>query len=152
MATRANVEAITVQRIGGMMQVAGMDITTVDGTNTNLNDPIGWSVRKLGGLTLNPTSVTSAEVEAIANEDALLDLVELRTLESILTNYSLVDSKVGPREESYDQLAKRLLILIPQKRAQIESEHDIPLGIAKPAKFKAWRMSDGMVQSGPGEY
>lgn len=145
MATRAQTEAVLVKRLSSMLEIAGLDNTTVDGTNEDLNDPIAWAVFKSGGTVADPTEVTTEEVAAIAAVYQLFDLAELRTMETILGNYSEVDSTVGPRSEKFDQLAKRLLELIPAKRKQIENEYGVDLGELKRAGVTAWRASDGLV-------
>ncbi|MBN1815320.1 MAG: hypothetical protein JXA14_26045 [Anaerolineae bacterium] len=116
MATRAQVETIIVKRCGPMMTLATMDGMTVDGTNADLNDPIGWSVRALGGTVSNPTSVSAADVATVSSEylDQLLDLTELRTLRSVLTNLELVDIDVGPRSEKFSQLVERIAARIAE--------------------------------------
>jgi hypothetical protein len=107
--TRANVEAILVQRAGPLMTKAGM-ATTIVGTNANLNDPIGWGVRQAGGTVAVYSLVTDADLATVdsADTDKMLDFAELRLLKNILTNISLVDTQVGSRRESLSQLARQL--------------------------------------------
>lgn len=137
MTTRASVEVVLLRRTGRMLTKAGLDGVTDDGTNVDLNDPIGWAVRTLGYPVADVTEVSSDEVEAVPSGkvNALLDLAELRTLESILGNLDLVSAQVGPRREELNDLARRLNERIPRKRKEIEQEHDIPLGERKPARF-----------------
>ena len=79
---------------------------------------IGWAVRMLGYTTASILAPLDAEVSAVADAkvDALLDLAELRTLESILTNLNGVDLTTGPVLERLGQLPDRLAKLIPEKR------------------------------------
>ncbi len=107
--TRANVESIIVQRVGPLMSKAGMAITFA-GANSSLNDPIGWAIRKAGYTVVDPALVTSADVAGVAttNIDTFLDYVEYRTLSSILTNITLVDVKVGSRQENLSQMAEQI--------------------------------------------
>lgn len=42
--TRANVEAILIRRLGGIFEAVGLDGATADGSNEDLNDPIGWAL------------------------------------------------------------------------------------------------------------
>lgn len=136
--TRAQVEGVLIKRTGQMLAIAGLDGETADGSNADLNDPIGWAVRKLGGSVADVSSVANSDLENIKRVDALFDLGELRVLETILGNYDKVDSTVGPRREEYDDLAQRLLKWLPEKRKQIEHEHDISLGDLKKARFQVW--------------
>lgn len=143
--TRQEVETIIVKRLSGWLNQAGMS-TITNGTNPDLNDSIGWAIRKLGGSVANPINVTNADLLNIGPEDALLDLVELRTLETIQTNYVKVNSTVGPRKEEFNNLRTALSSLIPARRKQIESEWGIDLGELKDAKFKVWNQTNGLVR------
>lgn len=107
--TRANVESIIVQRAGPLMLKAGMAVTVV-GTNASLNDAIGWALRQAGYTVADPSLVTDSDVSAVttANLDLFLDLTEYRTLLSVMTNLTLVDTKVGPRDEKLSQLAGQI--------------------------------------------
>lgn len=138
MATRSQVEKLLLQRTGQLLTKVGLDGTTSDGTNENLADPIGWALSKLSAPPADPTEPIDAEVAAVGNLYALLDLAELRTLENILGNMDLVTAEVGPRREEYNDLAKRLLARIPAKRKEIEKEYGIALGEQKAAKFTVW--------------
>ena len=104
--TRVQAETLLVKRLGPLMTAAAMDGATVDGTNADLNDPLGRAVRRLSGTVADPTSVADADLATVSSEntDALLDLAELRALNSVLGNLTLVDTRVGPREQKYDQL------------------------------------------------
>src|SRR5690242_14586451 len=98
--TRANIETILVKRCGPLMTAAGM-ATTVLGSNADLNDPIGYAVRKAGGSVTSFVAVADADIAGVdeLGYDQLLDLAELRTLETILGNLDDVDLRVGPRDE-----------------------------------------------------
>ena len=128
--TRANVEAVLVYRLGPLMTKAGQDGTTVDGTNTDLADPIAWALRMAGYTTADITNPTTAEVAlALDDIDEVVDLAELRTLENILGNLDDVDTTVGPRDEKLSQLAAQVQELIALKRARNEGlyGHGAPL-------------------------
>lgn len=105
--TRANVEAILIKRVGKLMTAVGLDGTTVSGTNTDLNDPIGEAIRHLGYTVASITSVADVDLlpVTIAQYSELLDVAELRTLYSIQGNYTLVDVTIGPRDERLSKLA-----------------------------------------------
>ena len=47
--TRASIEAILIRRCGRMLAATELDGSTIDGSNADLNDPIGWAIRQLGG-------------------------------------------------------------------------------------------------------
>ena len=106
--TRANIEAVLIKRAGHLMTVAGMDGTTVAGTNADLGDPIAFALRQIGCSVATPASPTDAEVAALSTDDTdqLLDLAEIRTLDTILQHLlDLVDTQAGARADRYSQLA-----------------------------------------------
>lgn len=124
--TRANVETILVKRIGKWLTATGLDGTTVNGSNPDLNDPIGRAVRALGLSVADVTEVANADLNAVgASEyDKLFDLAELRALETCLSNYDKVNLSLGPRSESFDQLRNGMIQAIKFKREQIASDYD----------------------------
>lgn len=138
MATRAQTETVLIRRVGRYLTLAGMNGTTNNGSNEDLADPIAWALRKLGVAVADPTNPSTGEVQSVTRVDALFDLAELRTLENILGNLSLVTATVGPRTEHFNDLAKRLAEMIPRKRKAIEQEHGISLGQVRPARFEIW--------------
>jgi hypothetical protein len=106
--TRANVEAILIRRLGGIFEAVGLDGATVDGSNEDLNDPIGWALRQLGKPTADPTAVSDADVAAVGADDydALFDLAEWRALETAHgAAVDLVDLTTGPRTERLSDIA-----------------------------------------------
>lgn len=124
--TRANIEVIIVKRCGPLLTAAGM-ATTVSGSNADLNDPIGYAVRKSGGTVTNFVSVGDADITTIgtADNDQLLDLAELRTLESILGNLDDVDIRVGPRDEKLSQLRTDTEKRLERLQKRIADEYGI---------------------------
>lgn len=121
--TRAQVETILIRRTGRLLDAAELDGATVDGTNTDLNDPIGWAVRQCGGTVTAITAVTDADLITVSDSDKLLDFAELRALESAFQNYDAVDITAGPRTEKLGQLGMRLESAIARKRAEIEARY-----------------------------
>lgn len=129
MTTRIQAEKILVRRVGVSMEYVGLDGTAVDGNNADLNDPIGFAVRFLGGTTADPSAVTSAEVEAIAADDtdALLDLAEYRTLSTIISSDTLNDLREGPHDEKFNQFFER--IQMRAKKLEMELENSVGFGL-----------------------
>lgn len=128
--TRANVEAILIRRLGKLLTEAEMDGDTTNGTNLDLNDPIGWAVRQCGGSVANPVNVAASDVATIGagDIDQLFDLAEYRTLQNISGNLASVDIRVGSRQESFNQLAERVEARITRKKAQLQQEYSFGLG------------------------
>lgn len=128
--TRANIEAVLVRRCGKLLTAAGLDGTTIAGTNGDLNDPIGWAIRQCGGTVATLTSVVDGDVSSVndADADKLLDLAELRTIETIEGNLDGVDITVGPRSESLNQLSVRVRAKLDSKRAQLQRDYGFGVG------------------------
>lgn len=124
--TRANAEAEIVARVGAWMTAAGLAVTTA-GANASLNSPIGWAIRLSGGSVSAPALITSTDVQTVADADLdkFYDLAELRTLETVLSNYTGVDKKAGPVELKSSQMGDRLLAVLDRKRAQIAADYGI---------------------------
>jgi len=125
--TRVNVETITVARVGALMTEASLDGTTVDGTNADLNDPIGVALREMGETVTAIAAVADADLSGVAEADynELLDRVELRTLETIEGNYTLVDITAGPRSEKLSQLATAVQVRKGQLLDKIREKYGI---------------------------
>jgi hypothetical protein len=119
--TRANVENVLVKRLGPLMTKAGQDGSTVDGTNTDLADPIAWALRTAGYTTADITNPTTAEVaDAEDDVDQVVDLAEYRGLENILGNLDDVDVTVGPRSEKLSQLAAQVQKRLDSVKDRVE--------------------------------
>ncbi len=124
--TRANVELILVQRTSGWLANAGLAITTA-GANASLNDAIGYGIRIAGGTVASYALVTDADVATVADADLdkMLDVAELRALETVLSNFVLVDAKAGPVEAKSSQFADRLMKVIDRLRMQLAFRYGI---------------------------
>ena len=121
--TRAHAEFLTCAGVGPLMVAAGMDGTTVDGTNTDLNGPIGRAVRDLGHSVTTAVLVADADVAQVtdAQTDEFLDRVVLHTLNAVLTNLDDVDLQVGPRSEKLSQLAAQIERRIKRLEASLDA-------------------------------
>lgn len=119
MASLADVQAVVGDRCGALLVEARA--ATGDPTKPSVDQCIGWALRMLGYATASILAPVNGEVTAVAalHVDALLDLAEMRTLESILTNLNGVDLTTGPVTEDFSDLPDRLAKLIPEKRKAI---------------------------------
>jgi hypothetical protein len=110
MATRAQIEELLLKRVGRWMAEVGMDNTTISGTNADIDDPLGFAIRRLGGSVANPVSVSDGDVSGIDGSefDKLMDYAELRLLKNILGNMEFVDTSGLPMSMNNDQLGKRI--------------------------------------------
>lgn len=134
MITRAAADALLIARVGVFFAKVGKDGSTVDGTNADCAQALSWAVRRLGGTTAAPGDCSDADLSTVGDDDALLDLAEVRALELVQSNYIGADVKVGPLWEAGAAFADQLAALIDAKRkafnAQYGSLIDPPLGDA----------------------
>lgn len=119
--TRANVETILIKRCGRKMLAASMDGTTSNGTNDDLNDPIGYALRVMGYQVTDIAQVADSDLAGVSVEeyDELFDRAELRTLENIAGNLDFVDISVGPRREALAQLSNQVERAVERLQARI---------------------------------
>ena len=122
--TSAYAETELVSRAKGKMELVGMAVTVV-GTNADLNGPLSTALRKMGLAPASPITVTDTDLANLtdADIDEYLDRAELRLLENIHRNYTLVDIKSGPQDEKLSQIAAQLEKSIELLSAKIKSEY-----------------------------
>jgi len=120
--TRINTEAELVQRQKSRMEAVSMAVTFV-GTNADLNSPMGFAVRKMGGTVASFSSVADADLTFLDEEDIdqFLDIAEYRLMLNIKGRWGMVDTKIGPRSESLSQFAEDLERDITRKLADLQS-------------------------------
>lgn len=99
--SRADTEVIMISRCKQFMNLAGMDIVTVDGTNPDLTDPYHSACRWLG-----ISAVT--DISEAAKEAEFLTIMELRLLQNTMSHYDDVDIRAGERYVAFNQLAVRM--------------------------------------------
>jgi hypothetical protein len=128
---RSQVETILIRRVGGLLSAADLDGTTTGGNNPDLNDPIGFALRQIGIVPLDPTAITDSDVAQTESSsfDRVFDVAELRALETIQGNLALVSITVGARSEAFSDLAQRVEAAITRKRAQILQDYGSVLGL-----------------------
>jgi len=125
--TRAYAEVILVNRCGALLTFVSKDGTTVDGSNTDLNDALGAAIRRLGGTVTDPTSVVDADIQTVDSDyfDALVDVAELRLYYSIRGNLTAVDTTAGPFSDKFSDIGDYLDAQIKALTDRIESEHGL---------------------------
>ncbi len=107
--TRAQCETELISRCGKLLTAASLDGVTANGSNPDLNSPLGYAVRICGGTVTDPSNVADSDLSTLSSVfDKLSDLAEYRTLENISGNLDLVDISEGPHRESLGQLAERV--------------------------------------------
>jgi hypothetical protein len=125
--TRIDVEKIMIRRAGKRMTAAGLDGTTITGSNADLVDPIVTALRQCDVEPASISAVTDADLALLDDDmlDAFLDLCELRLLNNILGNYTLVDSQTGPRSDNYSQFTTALEKAIEKLDEKCQKVHGI---------------------------
>lgn len=125
--TRTQVETLLLQRCGNLMTAAGMNVYAAPGYHSALDDPIGYSLRRLGYSVTDITSIADADVTAVTESDldAFLDLAELRLLQNIIGNLDGVDLTVGPRQERLSQLRDGVEVRVGKLADKISAEYGI---------------------------
>ncbi len=128
--TRTQVERILVKRCGLLLIAAGLDGVTINGTNGDLNDPIGTALRASGLSVADIAFVSDSDLASVTDDliDQVLDIAEHRTLLNIEGNLDQVDITIGPRSESLNQLATRVKAKIEMLEARISRLYGIGLG------------------------
>src|SRR5512139_2454820 len=118
--TRANVESILLRRCGTTLEKAGLDHQTENGSNLDLNDPLGYAVRLCGGPVSSAALVADADVATVATEDtdALLDVAE----------YRLVETTSGPQRQNLSQWAAAIAAKVERLEKKIGDRYDIDFG------------------------
>lgn len=120
--TRANCEVILVRRLKVLMEAAELAVTFA-GLNADLDDPLAWAVRRVGGSTADISTATDAELAAVDvdDHDDLIDLAEYRVLRNVLGNLDLVDISAGPRAEKLSQLANQVRAMLEARESFVAS-------------------------------
>jgi hypothetical protein len=118
--TVAMVEAETIARIGPYMAAAGMDVTTVDGTNASLDGPIEWAAWRMNLNPADPFAIVDADLAGLdmAGYQQFLSLTEYRTLDTVWGNWAMYDQQLGSESQSLSQLREAL----EKRLAKLEAE------------------------------
>jgi len=127
---RAKFEVILVARSGKLMVAADLDGTTVDGSNTDLNDPLGVAIREVGGSVGDISSVDDDDIATVdsTKTDQFIDTAELRILQSIEGNLDDVDTTAGSHSRRFSQLATQ----VEKKLQRLEKKLEDKYGVGVP--------------------
>ena len=113
---RSDADMLLRTRLGPYLDLAAL------GTDSFV-DALGYAIRALGYPVASMVAVTDTDLAQTAEVDAVLDLSELRLMETILTNYDSVSIRAGSVDEKLGEIADRLMKLIPVKRANIAAQY-----------------------------
>lgn len=127
--SRQDAEVVLIARVGKMLTAADLDGTTKNGGNEDLSDPIAVAVRMCGGSVASLRVVTDDDLAGVATDDIdkFFDVAEARVLENVLGNLDDVDLSVGPRKESFSQLAEQTEKKLTRLQKKLEKEYGIGL-------------------------
>jgi hypothetical protein len=129
--TVAGLERDLVVMVGPFLYRAGLDHETSDGTNESLRIPIRKASKRMG-LEVAGSAVTDAELVPLdsADDEALLDLAQLRTLELCRDNWAEFDQSDGEESQQMSQLTKALddrIAALEKKLGPLAVEEDSSL-------------------------
>lgn len=130
--TRAQCETILIARTGKLLTAASLDGVTANGSNPDLNDPLGYAIRQCGGSVADPSMVADSDLSGFSAStyDKLFDLAEYRTLENIAGNLDLVDISEGPHRESFGQLGDRVEKRLTRLQIKLREDYGLFLKTA----------------------
>lgn len=129
-ATRAQVEQVLVRRCGRQLALVGLDGATCDGTNPDLADPVAVALAALGLWAADPAAAVDADLAPLGPMQlaALLDLAEVRALESVLGNWDQPDQVADTNnEQGLGRLRDSLERTVARKRLQLERQYGLGL-------------------------
>ena len=123
MATVEDIQVVVTDRCSQFLAEAAQ--LTGGESMPSVDQAIAWALRALGHTPASIRVATEPEVAAVTDGqlDALLDLTELRLLESVQTNLTAVTVKAGPVQEDYNDLAARLATIVNEKRTNAAARH-----------------------------
>lgn len=129
--TRRQIERVLIKRTGQFLSEAGLDGTTQSGANDDLSDPIATTIRKMGYTVADLSEVADTDLANVPDGDIdqLLDMAELRVLETIEGNLTLVTTGEADSSYSFSDLASRLSTRIQRLRDRIIEEYGVISGV-----------------------
>ncbi len=123
--TRANIEVLLIKRCSKVMAFIGLDGTTENGANADLNDPIGVGIRQCSGTVDNFVLVDDEDVGTVnsSDYDKMIDIAEYRLLSSMISNFDKYGLKVGPRSGYQSQVREGIEKRINDLREELEKAY-----------------------------
>ena len=108
--TRADAEISIISRLRGWMAQVGMDVTTVNGTNLDLADPLSATLRAINLSTADPITPVDSDFAQVPDGriDEVLAIAQLFTMRSILGRFSSVDEWAGTDKQHWSDFGRRI--------------------------------------------
>jgi hypothetical protein len=123
----ADVQAALAGRCGGLVASAGLDAAP---SSPAWLDPIASSARELNLTLASPLTVVDADLAGVPNGrvSQLVDVAELRALESALGNYSRVTQAVGLGSQALGEVRVGLEAAITRKAKYVAEKYGVGRG------------------------
>ena len=133
--TRAQAEFVLMRRLSGIYGEAGL-ATTEAGTNEDLNEPLRVALDALGYSVADVTSVADTDLDDLPSSkyNQFFDLAELRALENVEGQLTLVTTKTGPFEQRFSDLLNHVREVREERQAKYEKQYG---GLRQTATIKA---------------
>lgn len=129
--TRAAIETAVVARTAGMLSACYISSTPITDASPRayMNDPLRTALRDLGYSILDPTAVADADFQSLdpTDENPLLRVAELRTLESCFGSLDDVAFSQGPEKIAGGELGVRLEKRIEKIRENLKVQYGLGL-------------------------
>jgi hypothetical protein len=128
--TRAVLESILIRRCGRRMAFAKLDGITQNGTNLDLNDPIREGLDSIGVTAANAINVADSDLATISGKrlSQILDVAELRVLESILGNWDEFDQARGIDRQDLGKMGEAIRTRVNDLQARLMKLYGVGLG------------------------
>ena len=124
--TRVQVEQVLLDRCGKKLAIVGLDAAPDGGARPGLSDPIASALAALNVPVADFSRVADGDLAALVPGQipALLDLAEVRALESVLGNWDECDQQADTNNQQmlgklYDSIERT----VARKRLQLERQY-----------------------------
>jgi hypothetical protein len=113
--------------VGAWLTYVSLDGTTHAGANADLNDPIATALMQAGYSVADITAVADTDIDDVSATDTprVVDLAELRTLETVLRSYTGVDTEGLGYSTKLSQFGTRVQAAYDALKARIEQQYGL---------------------------
>lgn len=128
--TEAQIETEVIARDGPLLTSAGLDGTTVNGSNPSILPAVGWALRQMGYAPAAFGVVTSTDLARVPDNqaDELIDLAEYRVLLNIQGRLSTTKISLGPLTEEFNGIGDLVKLKLTNLLLQLRALYGFGLG------------------------
>lgn len=128
--TEAQIETELIARDGSLLTNAGLDGTTVNGTNAAILPAVAWALRQMGYPTTTFNVVTPTDLARVPDSqlDELIDLAEYRVLLNIQGRLSTTRISLGPLTEEFSGVGDLVKLKLGNLLLQLRALYGFGLG------------------------